>query len=498
MPNNGNSEATGYSSNSTNATLGISRRRALKSLGVAGVAGLAGCAGGNGGSGNGGTTDASGGGGTATTGGSEKNANGTTITLWTTLHGQSKVAEQFLDETIKAYEQRTGNSVQWIKETVSNVQNGNWRQRMAQGQIPTLYQTAPSRIGGLIDAGYVTPWGSVLDQLSDDVVSGTEWAQPVVENIYRGFEDNKLKTALLGFVMQEPFVARADHFEEAGLDIETDFPPKNYDELIDIAKTLQKDGPGDIGFQVHGAPGDLMDEISPTWAHAIGGEQGLYVNADWSDTHLDSDAWKTSLRRQVEIYREMGLSAENSATTSDEDACRFLADGRASMSQVGMLNYGLLSNLAPDMLENGTLRYGASWKGESGFRGEFNATALALGSKPPNVSSAKWERQRQAGIEFIDTMLSTEVQKKAFTKWGLLPFNRNAWEESPTLKNNAVEAGIAIAEESEYGWQAFPEMAAVQYNISGPIFQQAMTGELSPEEACNQAASQIRQQVFSR
>ncbi|MFB6102097.1 MAG: ABC transporter substrate-binding protein [Haloplanus sp.] len=462
------------------------RRKALKGLGAAGLVGLAGCAGGGGG------------GGTTATGGGGKNATGTTISLWTTLHGQSKAAEQYLDQTIKTYEQRTGNTVKWVKETVKNVQNGNWRKRMAQGQIPTLYQTAPSRIGGLIDGGYATPWGSVLDQLSDDVVSGTEWAHPVVKNIYRGFEGDKRKTALLGFVMQEPLVARADHFKEAGLDIEKDFPPKNYDELVELAKTLQNEGPGDIGFQVHGAPGDLMDEISPTWAHQIGGETGLYVNKDWTDTHLDSDAWKTSLRRQVEIHREMGLSSENAATTSDEDACRLLADGRASMSQVGMLNYGLFSNLASDMLQDGTLRYGASWEGESGFRGEFNATALALGSKPPNMDSAKWERKKQAGIKFLDTMLSTEVQKQAFTKWGLLPFNKNAWQEISALPNNAVDAGIKIAEGSQFGWQAFPEMAAVQYNIPGPIFQQAMTGKLSPEEACDKAAKQIRSQVFSR
>ncbi|MFB6120041.1 MAG: ABC transporter substrate-binding protein [Halobacteriaceae archaeon] len=481
MPEDASGGTDDAGTNDDNRLLGASRRRALKSIGAAGTAGLAGCSGITGGGGGGGG-----------------NGSGTTITLWTTLHGQSSVAEQFLADTISTYEEETGNSVKWIKETVANVQNGNWRQRMSQGQIPTLYQTAPSRIGGLIDGGYYTAWGSIMDQLSEDVISGTEWAQPVVKNIYRGFGGDKLKTALLGFVMQEPFVARADHFQKAGLSIEEDFPPKSYDELIDIATTLQENGPGDIGFQVHGAPGDLMDEITPTWAHQIGGETGLYVNEDWSDTHLDSEAWKTSLRRQVDIHRNKKLSSENAATTSDEDACRLLANGTASMSQVGMLNYGLFQNLAPDLLESGDLRYGASWEGQSGFRGEFNATAMALGSKPPNMAASKWEKKKEAGIKFLDTMLSTEVQKQAFEKWGLLPFNRNAWEEIPTLENNAVDAGIKIAEGSQFGWQAFPEMAAVQYNIPGPIFQQAMTGELTPEKACDRAAERIRAQVFNR
>lgn len=59
------------------------------------------------------------------------------------------------------------------------------------------------------------------------------------------------------------------------------------------------------------------------------------------------------------------------------------------------------------------------------------------------------------------------------------------------------DTAFTIAEGSEYGWQAHPEMSDIQYNIPGPIFQQAMTGDLTPEEACDQAAQQIRNQVFS-
>ncbi|MFB6136826.1 MAG: twin-arginine translocation signal domain-containing protein [Halobacteriaceae archaeon] len=85
---------------SNNHLVSTSRRRALKGLGAAGATGLAGCS--------------------SLTGG-EGDTTGTTITLWTTLQGQSSVAEQFLQQTINQYEERTGNTVEWIKETVSNV-----------------------------------------------------------------------------------------------------------------------------------------------------------------------------------------------------------------------------------------------------------------------------------------------------------------------------------------------------------------------------------------
>lgn len=467
----------------------VSRRSVMKSLGAAGIAGLAGCSGGNSGSGDGNT-------GTTTGGDSSSNANGTTIEMWSLIHGQSEVANQFLEQTIQRYEQETNNTVNLVKENTQNVQNGNWRQRMNQGNIPQLFNTAASRTGAFVADDLITPWHEIIPELDEEVVAGTEWANEVLSNVYRGFDGDDRKIPALGMVMQEPFVARADHFEEAGLDIENDFPPESYDDLIQTATTLQEEGPGDHGFQVHGSPGDLMDEITPTWAHSLGGTNGLYVNESWDDTLLDSDAWKTTLQRQVDIHRNRGLSAGNSATTSDEDACRLVIDGAASMSQVGMLNYGLFAGQAPDMLQDGTLQFGPAWEGESGYRGEFNIQSIAMGSQPPNMADSTWENKRAATIEFLNLLLSVDIQRQVFDKWGLLPFNQNAWEEVPRKENGIVETAITIAEGSEFGWQAHPDMADIQYNIPGPIFQQAMNGALSAEEACDQAAQQIRQQVF--
>lgn len=482
----------------------VSRRRALTVLGAASITSLAGC------SGDGGGTDTEAGGETAESEGTNgTNAgSGTTgtprasisepasITLWTNIHGQSQVAEEFMQTQINRFKERTNNKVNWVKEPVTNVQNGNWLQRMENQQGPTLYQTAFSRMGSFVANNHVTPWGDVFDQLDDSVVSGTEWAHDTVRNVFRGFEGEKLKMMPLGFVMQEPFVARRDHFEEAELSIEDDFPPTNPEELIDIATTLKENGPADIGFQVHGSPGDLMDEISPTWAHGRGGEQGLYVNEAWDDTLLDSDAWKWSLRKQVEIYQDLGLSAENSAQTSDEDAVRLVIDGDASMSQVGMLNYGLFANQAPELLENGTLQFAPSWEGESGYRGEFNMNGIAIRSKPSNMDSETWQGKLNAAVNFVNQLATVEVQQEVFDNWGLLPFNQTAWEQISTRESGIFEAATTIAEGSEFGWQAHPDMADIQYNIPGPIFQRAMNGQISAEEACNQAAKRIRQQVF--
>jgi multiple sugar transport system substrate-binding protein len=470
---------------------GVSRRNALKTLGgTAGIGMLAGCIGG----------DSSSGGGGEKVGNksSSKNANGVTIELWNTVNGQSEVAANYLTELQRKYEQQTGNTLKLVNDNVASVQKGNWLTRMNQGKVPTLFQCAGSRSGQFVENGFVTPWGTVIDQFNSKIINGTEWAHDTVRDMYQGFEKPKMKTMMLGFVMQEPFIARADHFEKAGLDIEKDYPPKNYDELIDLAKTLQKEGPGKYGFQVHGAPGDLMDEITPTWAHTYGGVDGMYINSDWTDVNYDKKPWKTSLSRQVEIYRELDLSSPNADSTSDEDACNLLIDGKASMSMVGMLNYGLLASRAPKMLKNGTLRFGSNWEGKSGFRGEYNNTVIGLGSKPPGMADSTWEKKKQAGIKFMEFVMSVEVQKDIFKKFGLLPFNRKAWDKIPPKKNKIVDVATTLAKNSKYAWSAHPQMGDIQYNIPGPIFQRAMNGTLTPEEACNQAASRVRRQVFRR
>jgi len=473
----------------------ISRRGFIKGAGAAGIAGLAGCSGDGGDGGDSG--DGGDGTGTPTDTMGDGQTGGATITYWSVLHQQSQVSRLALERLISDFENQTNHTVEPNWSIAQSLQDGTWLQNMNSGRVPILYDSQVSRNGQFIDAGYVQPFEEeVVPELSDDVVSGIEWNLDAMANLYQGFDKDVAYEMMLGSVMQEPFVVRTDHMEEAGLDPENDFPPQDYDELIELATTLQEDGPGNHGFQVHGSPGDLMDEITPTWAMSYGGQDGLYVNSDWSDTNLDNEHWKKTLRQNVEIFRDHELSAPNSNSTSDEDAVQLLISGQASMSQVGMLNHGMFANRAPELLEQGSIKYGPAWEGPSGYRGEYNVTSMTL-CKPPNMDDQKYERKKSAAIEFMEFLLSSDTQVNTFDWWGILPANESVWEETTGTNHQLPETAMTIAEGSEFGWQAHSEMSDIQYNIPGPIFQQAMSGDISPEEACNQAAEEIRNQVFN-
>jgi ABC-type glycerol-3-phosphate transport system substrate-binding protein len=471
----------------------VNRRRFIEATGVAGIVGLAGCSGGGDG---GGGANGSGGGTTGTT--SDGQTGGATISYWSVLHQQSQVARLALENLISQFENQTNHTVEPNWSITQSIQDGTWLQNMNSQQAPILYDSQVSRNGQFIEAGFVEPFEEqVVPELSSEIQDGIEWNLDRMANLYAGFEKDVAYEMMLGTAMQEPFVVRTDHMEEAGLNPDNDFPPTDYDELIELARTLQQDGPADYGFQVHGSPGDLMDEIMPTWAMSYGGVDGLYVNQDWSDTNLDNEHWKRVLSEQVEIFRDMELSTPNASSTSDEAACQLMIDGQVSMSQVGMLNAaGLIANRAPDMYENGTFRYGPSWEGTSGFRGEYNVTSMSL-CRDPDMDDATYERKKQAAIEFMEFLLDPENQANTFEWWGIMPSNQSAWEQTRGPSHMLPSTAFTIAEQSDYGWQAHPQMSDIQYNIPGPIFQQAMTGDLSPEEACDQAAQQIRNQVFN-
>jgi len=479
-----------------------SRRAVLKTLGAAGIsAGLAGCAG----SSDSGATETSGSGANTsreqgtTIGGTAgaSDVSGVTIEWWDLMHRQSQTSKDWVESIKQKYEEETGNTLSMSYETTQAVQSGTWLTEMEQGKGPIVFDGSVVRMGSFIDAGHVTPWSDFSDQFDSERLSSIEWSDEIVQSAFSGFEGDKIWSMPIGFILQAPIVARADHFEEAGLDIENDFPPESYEDLISTAQKLQEDGPGDYGFQVHGAPNDITDEISPTWAVGIGGGDGRYVNSDWTDTLYDSDAWKTSLKRQVDLFRNKELSPPDTPTASDEDACQSIIDGRASMSQVGMYNYGLFADRAQDELNNGVFQFGPAWEGQSGNRGMFGSTTtMNLAAKPESMDDETWEKKKNAAIQLMEMMLSPEIQKEIFAKVGPLPANRNVWEEVRGQESNFINTAISMANSAEYGWQAHPDIQDIKANIPGPILQRAMNGSISAEEACDQAAEQIRNQIF--
>ncbi|SEW30297.1 ABC-type glycerol-3-phosphate transport system, substrate-binding protein [Natrinema salifodinae] len=453
------------------------RRQYIVAAGTAGMAGAAGCLSG--------VIDRS-------------NGASSTNEYWEYFHSQSEVAAELMQTSVAEFQDEHDVQLEMNWSNWDDINGGKWKNNIQNGNRPLLYDSTNSLTGQFIEPGWVKPVSEYKDRLDDEALENVEWALEMGQSCYRGF-DEELYEIPVGLEVGAPFIARADHFEAAGLSIEDDFPPEDYEHLIQLATQLQEDGPGEYGFQIYGEHGDVTDEALVTWTASKGGYDGMYLDEDWSDVNYDNEIWKEATRQYVDLYREHGLSSAKAATASNEGAAQMLIQGEVSMYQGSTKGFGQFMSRAEDMIRDGTIVFGPPWEGDAGNRGDFFTQCVALMRKPDGVSEDAWRDREEMAIQWINKLLSADFQREVPKSLATLPVRRDVWPEleddEALSRSNYISTLETTVEGMEHGWSSHPEMNAIQYNIAGPRFQEAVRGKISPEEACTRTAEEIRNQV---
>lgn len=460
------------------------RRKFLAATGVSSAISIAGCVGGI--TGSGGSNGSSGG-----------SSGGVTLDYWEYFHSQSEVANTLMKNSVKEFENNNNVTMNVNWSSWSDITGGKWKNNIQSGNRPVVYDSGNVHDGQFIKPGWVKPVSEYRDRLNDNALKNIKQALELSKSCYRGF-DKDLYEIPIGLEMSSPFVARTDHFKKAGLSIKEDFPPKDYQDLLRVAKQLQKNGPGDNGFQIYGASGDVTDEAVVTWTTAEAGYKGTYFNEDWSDINYDNDVWKSALRNWVDIYQKHGLSSQKAPTASNEGVAQMMIKGTVSMTQSSPKDFGLFRSRAPEMLKDGTIQFAPGWKGKTG-RGDFWTQCVGLMRKPDDVDQATWKKKEDMAIKWINKMLSKDFQRQVPKSLSTFPVREDIQKELRGSdfvgKSNFIRTLETMTEGVEYAWASHPDMTPVAYDIAGPLFQQAVRGDISPKKACNKAASQIRNQL---
>ncbi|MFP8890436.1 ABC transporter substrate-binding protein [Natrialbaceae archaeon A-CW2] len=478
----------------------LNRRNVLKTTGFGlTTATLAGCIGGDSDDDHNGNGDDVGGNGTNGDDSEpeiEVDLTGVDFTYWNAINVQSRAARRASERLTNAFESQTGATIDVSWEGYGNVIGAAWPEAFQRGDYPVLYDSVSQFGGTFVQGDWIYPAEEYLDELPDEIVSNIDWLLDSMRHQYRGLADDTLFEIPFGFSAEIPFIGRMDHFEQAGLNPDDDFPPSNYDELIETASALQNDGPASYGFQIHGDPLDVSTSIVPCWTVARAGEDGLLLNQDMTDTNIDNDVWVETFQDYVDIFREHELSNPGTPAASDEEVVPQMIGEDVAMSQIDFLNQPTLMEQGGSLMDEGTIRWAPSWEGDAGERGIQLPFTLGVTRPPEGVDEDEYAKKQQAAIEFIALMLSEEVQLRMFEDYGLLPVRQDVWELLPERNDRLFESMIAMAEGSSYAWSAHPQITGIMYSWSVPYFQEALQGNMTAQEACETAAAEIRDNVF--
>jgi ABC-type glycerol-3-phosphate transport system substrate-binding protein len=409
--------------------------------------------------------------------------NGVNAKYWNTINVQSESASQTSQEIADTVSSKTGANISVNMSTIGDLIGANWKQSFRSGNYPVVLDSVVGWAGPFFQGGFVKPYSEYEDQLDDDVVENIQWLIDRLDYAYRGYRGGVMEVPY-GINVQCGLIGRMDHFEEAGLSPEDDFPPENFDDLIQTAKTLQEDGPGEHGFSAYGDASDTFDEHVLAWAMGNGGEDGVYLNEDLTESIVINDVWQDAMKKYIETFTVHDLGPDNTPSISTEEFVTQVATGRASMSGSGFLNLPLIRDRAPDLVEDGTIRWAPMWKGDAGYRGATLPYTLAITRKPGSVDQSTWDRRQQVGIEVMNEFLSKEVQRNLFENFGLFPVRKDVWSDLPIgeRNDNYLQSFQTMSEEGGPSWSAHPISLELIINIAPPHIQDGLRGNISPSQ----------------
>jgi len=476
----------------------ITRRRFVRAAGAAGISiTLAGCSQNGDGSGDGsGDEGGDGGQGTGTTTGSPASGNqydGVTVRYWDVHHSQSAAAKEAIQNLISEFEDETGATIESNLDSVGNYAGTKWISSFKRGDIPDIMTGFSHVDGKFIEGEFLQQYNQYSGNFDQETRNGIEWITDTVDYASRMWDG--IYAFPFAFSPKNPLIARTDHFEEAGLDPENDFPPENYEDLIKVATTLQQDGPGDLGFQIHGTESDWL-EITNPWAVSISGRDGAFMNEAADDTTIDNETWKETIRNWVAVYQEHGLSSGGTPNANDEDIPALIRSGQLSMSQVAPANHPSFMDQAGDLMKDGTIQWAPMWDQPSGKRGAFLLATVAI-TKPTGNGN---EKRKKAASRFVNKLLSADFQENILQNFGYLPVRDDVWDATKSnvtgeSGHKFAETAFSMAEDINVAWSFHPKQRPCMVTPASHM-QRALQGEISPEQACQEAAEEIRNTVL--
>lgn len=341
----------------------------------------------------------------------------------------------------------------------------------AGGIAPDIFGHGPAATAGFVDADRVLPLDTYIDQLDEE--TRTDFGSTLDAGLVNG-QRYLMPLATDGLL----FAYRTDFFEEAGLDPTQ--PPTNWSELLNAAQLLTKREGDTIvryGLQI-GAAGISAQQSFASFLYQAGGH---ILNEDNTQIVWNSEEGTQALEFMVNLYQGSdAVSADpNTNYAALPSAQQPIATGQSAISLVGPGVLAGIQQANPELMEHIAVMPPIELTQQASYGGAGTGLFINKDSQHPEEA---WR--------FIEFMTSIETSKQ-YTEVTGAPPARSSFLDSDLITRVPYMKAFLEAQSASL-FKPNPNIPTwVQMrDVLVRHLEQAIAGQVTPEEALNNAASE--------
>ena len=302
----------------------------------------------------------------------------------------------FREDVFKPFEEQTGIKINGIQMENKDMEN----------KLDALKQAGKHEIDIFAPSTVYLP-GIIDKELAEDLTGGIEIPDSIPENLYKEFQfDSKVQFVPLRPNVQTNYYYK-DRFEKYGLEA-----PKTWDELLNVAKKLyEEEGVGRVAIQANS--GSALTITSLEFIRSAGGDP-LVLNDEGSVKAFTflQELWPylspESKRADFNVINEL-LATESIYYGANWPYCATVVVKDGGKDQV--VSY-------------------VGFEGPEGISKVTTTTVMGIVNGTPNKEEA---------VQFLEYLMSEEVQNTLFSKLGWAPARSDAFGEIEEWQKPFVE-----------------------------------------------------------
>ncbi len=265
-------------------------------------------------------------------------------------------------------------------------------------------------------------------------------------------------------------------------------PPETIEEFVDAARELtftRDDGSRVYGYSAQGTPDNIAGQVINFSRAMYPDEDAGVITPDFRVV-IDQEPAIEAIELLRDLYQEGVLHPDISTHTVD-DVTRLYESGRLAMWMGNITNYENFNDperaVDAGQSEVMPLPFTEAYGGD---RPGYATTVFWSFAIPGNTENTEY------AWEFIRHLSSYESQLHAGLHNANQPTRTSVLESEEYIESVPYAAMAAqLSEASQVGWPAFAALPEAQ-EIAGEEIIRAMHGEISPREAAENAASDLR------